>query len=370
MIEVANLFYNTPARRKFLRSAKTEFQLIDEVVRRLALSYPHTSFRLKHDGRMVRYIPAMSTMLGEKSRLAKICGERFVSEALPINMQAVGLQLQGWLGHPSLNRRQGDCQYFFVNQRMIKDRLLNHVIKTLYQNHPAVLEGTYPCYVLHLTIDPFEVDVNVHPTKQEVRFAQTRLVHDFLSKCVAESLQSQPVKAPVATFSLVSHRSSISKGEPRDPQVTQTQRYMMIEEESGIVVVNKTTAQSQILASYFKNHWGHIATRALLFPQSFPLAGRAADKIVQTLSPFGFSLRFAENKVLFLQQPGVFKAELTATVLEQLLPLAEQNAVQEIQSLLSQYTGDIFLQEQAMSTLLQELIKGEGPWRRFNHEDL
>ncbi|HRE31477.1 MAG TPA: DNA mismatch repair protein MutL, partial [Candidatus Berkiella sp.] len=107
----------------------------------------------------------------EASRIEKICGQTFINHALKIELEAHGLALRGWLVKPELRKRQADCQYFFVNQRMVKDRLLNHVIKTLYLQQLGLDEGTHPSYVLYLTIEPSEVDVNVHPTKQEVRFS-------------------------------------------------------------------------------------------------------------------------------------------------------------------------------------------------------
>lgn len=190
-IEVNNLFFNTPARRKFLRTDKTEFQHIDEVVRRIALAKPHVGFTLSHNGKMVRqYRKIVDNSVEQKQkRVAAICGENFIQHANYLDWQHGDLHLHGWIGSPALARPQNDLCYSYVNGRMMRDKTINHAIRQAYGEHIAT--GDYPAFVLFLDLDPTHVDVNVHPAKHEVRFHQGRLVHDFILQGVAQALQPQ-----------------------------------------------------------------------------------------------------------------------------------------------------------------------------------
>ncbi|MDR0217708.1 MAG: DNA mismatch repair endonuclease MutL [Enterobacteriaceae bacterium] len=188
-VEVLDLFYNTPARRKFLRTEKTEFSHIDEVVRRIALARLDVAINLNHNGKLVRqYRPAKEESQHER-RLAAICGTAFVQQALALSWQHDGLAIKGWVVDPITASVAGDIQYCYVNGRMMRDRLINHAIRQAYQD---LLQGEQqPAYVLYLEIDPHQVDVNVHPAKHEVRFHQARLVHDFIYQGVAAVLQQR-----------------------------------------------------------------------------------------------------------------------------------------------------------------------------------
>ena len=190
-IEVNNLFFNTPARRKFLRTDKTEFQHIDEVVRRIALAKPHVSFTLSHNGKIVRqYRKTVDNSIEQKQkRVAAICGEQFIQHANYLDWQHGDLHLHGWIGSPELARPQNDLCYSYVNGRMMRDKTINHAIRQAYGEHIA--QGDYPAFVLFLDLDPTHVDVNVHPAKHEVRFHQGRLVHDFILQGVIQALQPQ-----------------------------------------------------------------------------------------------------------------------------------------------------------------------------------
>lgn len=191
-IEVANLFFNTPARRKFLRTDKTEFTHIDEVVRRIALAKPTVSFILTHNGKTVRHYKAVVENNAEQQqkRIAAICGEEFVRHAVHIDWQHDDLHLYGWVGSPALARTQSDLCYSYVNGRMMRDKTINHAIRQAYGE--LISKESYPAFVLFLDLDPSFVDVNVHPAKHEVRFHQGRLVHDFIYQGVLNALQSQP----------------------------------------------------------------------------------------------------------------------------------------------------------------------------------
>jgi DNA mismatch repair protein MutL len=179
-VEVKDLFFNTPARRKFLKTEKTEFRHLDEVVKRLALSRFDVAFQLRHNGKVIHQLRQADSEIEQERRVASICGSAFIDNALKVDVaaEASGLRLWGWVGLPTFSRSQADLQYFFVNGRMIRDRVVTHAVRQAYAD--VLYHGRFPAYVLYLELDPALVDVNVHPTKHEVRFRESRLVHDFL----------------------------------------------------------------------------------------------------------------------------------------------------------------------------------------------
>ncbi|MEQ5185655.1 DNA mismatch repair endonuclease MutL [Providencia rettgeri] len=182
-VEVLDLFYNTPARRKFMRTEKTEFGHIDEIVRRIALSRPDVAINLSHNGKLVKQYRAAQDANQQERRLGTICGTGFMQGALALSWEHSDLGIKGWVVAPSTTSSGvSDIQYCYVNGRMMRDKLINHAIRQAYEGH--LDENQQPAYVLYLTIDPKQVDVNVHPAKHEVRFHQARLVHDFIYQAV------------------------------------------------------------------------------------------------------------------------------------------------------------------------------------------
>jgi DNA mismatch repair protein MutL len=185
-VEVRDLFFNTPARRKFLRTEKTEYGRIEDVIKRLALSRFELGFSLKNNGKVVHsWRPAM-TQSEQERRVAQVCGPAFIENAVHLDIDRAGLRLWGWVALPTFSRSQADLQHFYVNGRAIKDRLVTHAVKQAYQD--VLYHGRHPAFVLYLELDPANVDVNVHPTKHEVRFRDNRLVHDFLFRSLHKAL--------------------------------------------------------------------------------------------------------------------------------------------------------------------------------------
>ena len=195
-LEVADLFFNTPARRKFLRTEKTEFTHIDEVIRRIALSRFDVDLVLRHNGKQVRQYRAGRLPSQQEKRLGAVCGPSFINSALKLDSEHHGLRLWGWLAPPSAARAQPDVQYTYVNGRMMRDKLLNHAIRQAYGERLSAEH--HGAFVLYLELDPYEVDVNVHPAKHEVRFHQSRLVHDFVYQVLAQALTQTPTPTTVA----------------------------------------------------------------------------------------------------------------------------------------------------------------------------
>ncbi|WP_299977527.1 DNA mismatch repair endonuclease MutL [uncultured Pseudoteredinibacter sp.] len=185
-VEVRDLFFNTPARRKFLRTEKTEMNRIDDVIKRLAMSRFDVNFVLRHNGKAIHNLPAASNQHEKERRLAQICGPAFMENAVHLDIERSGLRLWGWVALPSFSRSQADMQHFYVNGRAIRDKLVTHAVRQAYQD--VLYHGRHPAYVLYLELDPATVDVNVHPTKHEVRFRDNRRVHDFLFRSLHRAL--------------------------------------------------------------------------------------------------------------------------------------------------------------------------------------
>ena len=212
-VEVVDLFFNTPARRKFMRSEKTEFAHIDELVRRIALSRFDVTLILRHNGKVVRQYKAANTVAEQERRLAAVCGSPFMHHALAVESEHSDVRLWGWLATPAGARPQNDLQYTYVNGRMMRDKLINHAIRQAYDE--LLPTDRFAAYVLYIELDPRQVDVNVHPAKHEVRFHQARLIHDFIFQALftalrqpgaasdesdqplAETLVELPVSAPI-----------------------------------------------------------------------------------------------------------------------------------------------------------------------------
>lgn len=177
-LEVRDLFFNTPARRKFLRTEKTEFNHLEEVVKRQALSRFDVGFSLTHNGRTIHSHRPANTIAEQQRRIAQMLNPDFMTNSLVIETERAGLKMTGWVGLPTFSRSTADMQYFFVNGRVVRDKVIGHAVKQAYRD--VLYHGRHPCFVLYLELENSGVDVNVHPTKHEVRFRDQRLVHDFL----------------------------------------------------------------------------------------------------------------------------------------------------------------------------------------------
>ena len=201
-VEVRDLFYNLPARRKFLRAERTEFGHIDELVKSIALAHTGVEFRLSHNGNAIRLLKPAQDDDDIARRVTDVLGREFVANSLRIEHAAARLRLHGWVGLPTAARAQADQQYFHVNGRLVRDRLVAHAVRQAYAD--VLYHGRHPAFLLFLELDPLLVDVNVHPAKHEVRFREGRLVHDFLYRTLNDALAgaragTQSFEAP-ATF--------------------------------------------------------------------------------------------------------------------------------------------------------------------------
>jgi DNA mismatch repair protein MutL len=207
-VEVRDLFYNTPGRRRFLRGDRTEFDHLLRVVRRLALARFDVALRLDHNGKTVLDLPVAGDAAARARRVAELMGESLLAESLYIEVEGAGIALSGWLGLPTCSRSQADLQYLYVNGRAVRDKTVAHAIKRAYQD--VLFKDRHPVHLLYLTIDPTQIDVNVHPAKSEIRFREGRLVHDFLTHHLRQVLAGvspadltapPPVSVPAASAS-------------------------------------------------------------------------------------------------------------------------------------------------------------------------
>ena len=221
-VSVRDLFFNTPARRKFLRTEKTEFAHVEEAFRRQALSRYDIAWVLRHNQKVVHQLPPGHSAAARERRIASLLGKNFIEHARYIEREAGGLRLSGWVGLPTHSRSQADQQYFFVNGRVVRDRLVAHAVRQAYRD--VLFNGRHPVFVLYLELDPDVVDVNVHPTKHEVRFRDGRMVHDFLYSSLHHCLaSSKPAESDEETSaeeaSAIAASQQQERGQPPQGEV-------------------------------------------------------------------------------------------------------------------------------------------------------
>ncbi|WP_448553879.1 DNA mismatch repair endonuclease MutL [Thalassotalea montiporae] len=271
-IEVNDLFFNTPARRKFLRTEKTEFTHIDEVLRRIALARFDVSFSLTHNGKMIRQYRAIKNSAQYAKRVGMICGQKFIEQAVTVDCQHDGLHLWGWLAHPEQHRSQNDLCYSYVNGRMMRDKLINHGIRQAFSDW--IPNDSYPAFVLFLNLDHKEVDVNVHPAKHEVRFHQGRYVHDFIYTVCQQALQQAlSQQAPLAGdgtfiqadaeqgFTPSAHEQSASANDGSRDYVAPLRRAEHVGEASPLGY-QPAHSSPQLSGSSYTNSSGHQASHS------------------------------------------------------------------------------------------------------------
>lgn len=362
-VEVRDLFYNTPARRKFLRSEKTEFQYIEEMMQRIALSHFDVEFILKHNQRVIYHLHAATDLLERERRIAMICGETFIENALMMEAEIPNLRLHGWLGLPTFSRSQSDLQYFYVNGRIVRDKLLAHAVRQAY--HDVLFHDRHPAFVLYLQIDPTSVDVNVHPTKHEVRFRESRLIHDFVMRSIQDALaktSSQKISAvpakiemqhavpaqkifsaqqtamplrireQMATYEKMQHAGTqqVASVQTVTNDEVQAQEippfgyalsqlnniYILAENSQGLIIVDMHAAHERILYEKLKTSFAKdgIATQNLLVPVNCALSEKEANYAEQHVAVFkqlGFVIERLAPKIIVIRQIPVMLQNLS-----------------------------------------------------------
>ena len=311
-IEVRDLFFNTPARRKFMRAESTEFRHIDQLLRRVALSRYDVAFLLRHNERKIHDLRAALTDREREARLASLTDEEFLGNALRLDESRLGLRLWGWIALPSFSRGLPDLQYLYVNGRMVRDKLLGHALRRAYAD---VLHSTrYPAYVLYLELDPAAVDVNVHPAKAEVRFRESSKVHDFLFGAVHQAIRrvrpdpaqhhgvsfvdvapttltAQPAfdyLRPAVNAALPMNESerpayvpAASTNDSLGQPIAQLHGvYILAQNRRGLLVVDMHAAHERVLYERIKRQLadGGVPSQNLLVPEAVSVTEEAADQ--------------------------------------------------------------------------------------------
>jgi DNA mismatch repair protein MutL len=324
-VEVHDLFYNTPARRRFLRTERTEFGHIEKWVRRLALSRQDVAFTLTHNRRTVMQLVAATSDDERRQRIARICGEAFAEQAVMLSHETEGIALTGWIGLPTYNRSQPDMQYWFVNGRSIADKTLSHAARHAYRD--VLFHGRFPAYALAITMDPAGVDANAHPAKHEVRFRDGRRLHGVVSQAIEAALSEtrpggrsaatsspispvQPqmqtamplpnaVRESLAGYQALSGRSSTAAAldvssdpaevPPLGYAVAQIGGvYVLAENVEGLVIIDMHAAHERILYEKLKHSFDDkaVVRQPLLVPVSVAVAQSEADLVEQSAEVF------------------------------------------------------------------------------------
>ena len=373
-VDVRDLFFNTPARRKFLRTETTEYNRIDDYAKKLALSHMQVAFSLKHNQRVNLNLQPAETVLEQEKRVADICGKPFMEQALFVDNQRTGIRLWGWIGLPTFSRSQTDLQHFFVNGRSIRDKVVSHAVRQAYQD--VLYHGRHPAFVLFLEIEPKDVDVNVHPTKHEVRFRDSRSIHGFVSGTLKKALaqdrpqdhlqpnesqsllseetiptQSSMGLTPTSTpFSYVS-QSAAFKGQSINTPMNTYQSlygdggaeqsetipplgfavaqlkgiYILAENEQGMIVVDMHAAHERITYEQMKSDFDKegLISQPLLVPESLSVSQREADAVEQNPDVFvrlGFSVeRAAAESVVVREIPALLRGTQVEALLRDVI---------------------------------------------------
>lgn len=320
-VEMRDLFFNTPARRKFLRTENTEFKHLEEVVKRLALSRFDVAFVLRHNGRVIHQLKPASQTAEQERRVASVCGPAFIEQSLRVDMhaEASGLRLRGWIGLPTFSRSQADLQYFFVNGRMIRDKVVTHALRQAYAD--VLFHGRHPAYALYLELDPALVDVNVHPTKHEVRFRESRLVHDFIYRSIHRVIaQAKPqdvsAPAPAAVLS--------ASNMPAQPAYQQQNMALMSRREPA----PQAQQVREQMAGYARLH--EVPAAQVHTPQASPVATESQQP--ETVPPMGYAIAQLHGVYILAQnQTGLVLVDMHAAheriVYERLKYAAEQEGI-------------------------------------------
>jgi len=377
-VEVRDLFYNVPARRKFLRAERTELGHIEEWLRSLALARPDVELRISHNGRLARHYKPVRDHGEHLRRVAEALGEEFTAQCLQVEHAGAGLRLRGWVGLPTAARSSADQQYFYVNGRAVRDRTVAHAVRQAYAD--VLFHGRHPAFVLFLECDPRQVDVNVHPAKHEVRFREQRLVHDFIYRTLHEALKTTraglaagpeaaaavadgwaapsqtglglPVREAMSAYAAL-YRTPASSGSGLHamPAADEAQApplgyalaqlhgiFVLAENPHGLVLVDMHAAHERITYERLKAaHDGEgIRSQPLLVPLSLAVSEREADLAEQhadTLAGLGFELRRAGPQALSVRSVPTLLADLDprALVLGALSDLREHGQTRRLE---------------------------------------
>ena len=396
-VEVRDLFFNTPARRKFLRTDNTEFFHIREIVRRVALSRYDVSFHLKHNNKTVLQCSGKQKDFTE--RVLAIFGKKFLTNSFELDYERNGLRLWGWFGHPEIARNQVDQQYFYLNGRVIRDKQVNHAVRMASQDH--IYTGKHAVYVLFLEMDVSDVDVNVHPTKHEVRFRQARDVHDFIYGALMQAceektmrqlntrehnIHEQDIQEQGAQYSFThdhdnnsGFQSSLKSGmrgsssnKPWDKSSSDSNdlllidgRYLITQIQGELLLIDVPLCQEIVVSSKLENDFATkgIRHRPLLVPLTMIVSAEDADFVESRASAFeSFGLkveRVAPDSLLIREIPLLLEYADITSLINDMMPLIKSDKPsEEIISMMSGHVNDaglVKIDEKIVTQLMDEV---------------
>ncbi len=392
-LDIRDLFFNVPARRKFLRTERTEFNHIEQLIRRIALSRFEVGFELSHNQRVIHNLSPAHERVEQEKRLAKICGDTFVEQSAYIDHGQGGLRIWGWMGLPTFSRSQADMQFFYVNRRMVRDKVISHAVRQAYQD--VLFHGRHPAYVLYFELDPALVDVNAHPTKHEVRFRESRGVHDFLYRSLHKAIAGlKPASQENPAANVFTGNTASGSGMPfsnpmgnlppsrpeqriqeemsvyasmADAQVSDVAQaslepaiqpdaeqgehplgyalaqlhgiYILAQNQAGLVLVDMHAAHERITYERLKQAWeaGGISSQPLLMPMSINISRSEADAAMEHQAMFqelGIELDRLDEQSLAIRAVPILlnrdKAEaLVRDVLSDLITHGQSSRIRE-----------------------------------------
>ncbi len=382
-VEINDIFYNTPARRKFLRTEKTEYSHSELVVRRLALSNFHISITLRHNQKTIYSLPAAQNIEDKVNRLEKLIGKAFIEHAIYVERSIDDMKLYGWIAAPTFSRGQADLQYQYVNDRHIRDKTISHAVKLAFQD--VLYHGRHPAYVLFLEVDPSSVDVNAHPAKHEVRFHDTRAIHNFVRQTIKQAVSEiRPSSIDTKDLNKLSNSSATdsrpiqsyiptntsSPGENRqfqalyssavaEPQIsyqssldaqpdTQTEKsdipllgyavaqlhgiYILSQNQDGLVLIDMHAAHERVVYEQLKNSQAsdNLARQQLLVPLQIAVTESEAS-LVDTqhnlFDSFGFDInRLGDTSIVVRTIPNILSTVDIPELIRDVIADIQKNA--------------------------------------------
>ena len=377
-VEVNDLFFNTPARRKFLRTDKTEYSHCEQVIKRLALAHFHIAFSLRHNQKTIYALPSASSDEDKVGRLEKLLGKPFVEHAIYVENASEDMKLWGWIASPDYSRPQADMQFQYVNSRHIRDKTISHAVKTAYQD--VMYHGRHPAYVLFLEIKPGEVDVNAHPAKHEVRFHNSRAIHNFTRQTIRHAIsevrnaqidsgrfdkladftsnEQKPVQSGIPVHALPQLKERLGLYAPHiaEPQAdfsVATEKhelqnqdtpllgyaiaqlhgiYVLAQNKAGLVLVDMHAAHERVIYEQLKlsRSAENTACQQLLVPLKLTLAdseASLAEQYRETFNSFGFDIdRISDNSIVIRSIPEVLNNADISQLIRDVISDLQNNA--------------------------------------------
>lgn len=332
-IDIREIFYNTPVRRKFLKTERTEYLHIDEILKKFMLSYFNVSLTVIHDDKRVKYYPAADTQEKKRQRILSVCGIDFVKNMFFLDKESLGLKLYGWLAMPTFSRSRGDLQYFYINKRIIKDKIITHAIRQAYKD--ILHYQSYPAFILNFEISPKLIDVNVHPNKSEIRFHESSVVYNFIFSKINNSLSKpkypsdnlESIKKPLNYFGKSSQlpmdnniyddnkKCIVTAKEKKYPlgfalaQVYGT--FILSQAQDSLVIVDMHAAHERILYERIKELWKNQKniSQNLLFPITFEISALLLETLKEyenLLKKLGFEYEIFGKTTLIMRAIPIY----------------------------------------------------------------